>query len=103
MFPRCDSLKSKKICVSQKEWHLHDCKTSRNANTPYELFGAIHSFATIIASLRAHGIVFGKIEAFSHDPTDSNGIDGVTILELLLSVPEIKHDLQDDRLPFSVP
>ena len=85
---------------------------------------ALHCVVTgTVTSLRAHGILFGKIESVAHQPTVSSEIDRVTTHELLLwlssdmslrscllmlrflererddygFVSEIKLDLQDGR------
>ena len=87
------------------------------------LTSAFHYDVTVIvASLRAHGILFGKSESVAHEAAVPSGIDRVTIHELLLwltsdmtlrncflmlrflerkrndrvSVPEINLDLRDD-------
>ena len=100
----------------------HTCLSDSQGATRI-LTSAFHCVVTVIvASLRAHGILFGKIESIAHEAAVSSGIDRVTIHELLLwltsdmtlrncflmlrflererddcvSVPEINLDLRDD-------
>ena len=65
-------------------WYHDTCMSDSNGAARI-LTSAFHCVVTVTeASLRAHGILIGKIESVAHEPTVSNGIDRVTVHELLL-------------------